>query len=282
MKKVLITGGSGFIGNNIYKVFVNEPRLKIFNPDLKSLDLLDSKMTLKYFKQVKPDVIIHCAAILPKYLKSEKQIYESNILMTKNLIDASRFNKNIRIIFASGTSLYSFKNKILNEESPLISKSGYVKSKIDSEKMLQNFFSNCLILRISAPYGSDQKIKTVIHKFIIKAINNDDIVLFKKGKRIQFFTHIDDVVSSFLIGLKTNIIGVFNVCPDESISMLDLANMIIRISKSNSIINFSNHEDCELDYYIANQKSKDVLNWYPKVNLEEGIKSLIYAYRNFL
>jgi UDP-glucose 4-epimerase len=144
MKKILITGVSGFIGSCLF--FFLENKFKILGLDKKKTkiiphkqcNLLNIKKLNFLLKKEKPDLVIHLAAqSLVDETINKNRYYLNNILATKNLVLSMKKNNIKNIIFSSTAALYKFNNKILNEKSAIDPKSTYAKTKFECEKIIK-------------------------------------------------------------------------------------------------------------------------------------------------
>jgi len=285
-KKVLITGSEGFIGKSIKSLLAsNENDYELFTPNKKELHLFDFTQVKGYLNTAKPDVVIHCAAVLPSKA-GEQSSKEGTIRIDSNIVNAViDYNKNLKLIYCSGCSLYKNNGQLLDESNELFSLNPYLEAKIAGEKLISESLLNSVILRIAAPYGFQQKIQTVIHIFVKRAITDNNIEIFEEGLRVQNFTNVKDVSKAIAEAIKTDKVGTYNICSDRSITMKELAEKIISLSNSKSKIvykpNIKDKDDTKV-LNLDNSKAKHVLKWKPTVTIEEGIIELINEYRNNL
>ncbi len=131
-------------------------------------------------------------------------------------------------------------------------------------------------------YGEKQRNEWVMTEFINRAIKNQDIVIHGTGSQIRAFCHVSDALKGFEIALEKGDCETFNIGNDsEPISIKDLAERIISLSNSKSIIKLIPFEKADRDRNeIMNrapsiEKAKQVLGYQSKVSLDEGIKKII-------
>ncbi len=275
----MILGSTGFLGSSIDESLRGSTfEIEILSPTREELDLLDSDRVRSFVNFHKPDIIIHCAAHLPVELDFKKS-REINNRIDSNIAGALNNNSNCRLIYFSGTSVYKSSEVLITEESALNPSNEYFQSKLDGEKIFQNTGINTVILRVSAPYGAKQRAKTVLQKFIELALSNAPITLFGDGQRVQNFTYINDVVSAvYHVLLREDVDGVFNICSDNSVSMRELAEILVDVTNSKSEIFTSNKIDPDQNTVLkfSNQKAKLLLLWSPKFNIRSGLIDLLH------
>lgn len=298
MKKILVTGGAGFIGSHLVNKLIeknfevnvldNLSTGSIKNVNKKSNfikgDIRDKKILKKAIKNCK--IVYHLAAKthLQESIINPSECIEINVTGTANIIEICLIKK-IKIIFASSCSLYPLnypkkisENVITNPITP------YAMSKFLCEKLL-NFYSNrskleTCILRCFNVYGKNQNSKSfysaVIPKFIKNACKNKNLILNNGGTQKRDFVHVDDVVDAYIdCGLKKKIIGTYNIGSGNSISIKRLANIIVKIAKSGKIKRGPTL-DFDAKYSCANiSLAKNKFNYSTKVKLEEGIKNIL-------
>lgn len=286
-KKVLITGASGFLGNHLISVLRKGNLFDlvgvVFNSGLKgahksikvlSLDLLKEK-SWEVLNNEKPDIVIHCAALLPEGILGLKASTQNRII--DDFFVSFCKHINCVAVYPSGTLVYGFKNRLCEETTPCDGKTEYIKQKIETEKKLLDHHESSFIFRISAPYGPCQKSRTVINIFIDNALKNENINVFGSGKRQQDFTSIEDIVSLITTSIQTDKYGVYNVASGKPISMLNLAFLVKELTNSKSNIIRNQYNDPQ-ELYRANfsiRKAKRCFGWSPAVDLKTGLTNII-------
>lgn len=285
--KVLVTGAGGLIGSyavenlhsNGFKVFgLYRKRPSVIKEwDILVSDLLTDE-SIKIIKLIEPDIMVHCAALLPQIFEGEiaSEAARLNEIIDKRIIQYCILNVKCRLIYMSGTSIYNLKNQPCNEESPVNPIGPYLQAKYNTEKLIGALNNNYIILRISAPYGPGQKSNTVLKVFIENALSNKDIFYFGSGNRTQDFTHAIDVARAITnTVLKKSAYGVFNISGGSPIAMKGLASLVIKcVSGTTSRVLESNKIDPQ-EHYKADidiSKAKRVLRWEPEISLTQGIK----------
>jgi len=278
MKKIGITGGSGFIGHQItsllleknYKIKscdLHKPKknfLKNKNYKFKKINLFDKKKLENFFSDV--DCVIHLAASLG-VLNTEKNPLECldvNILGTKAVLDVVRKNKIKKIIFSSSSEVYGDQEKFpIKESSEFKIKSNYALSKITSEFFVKSYSKkfgfNYNIVRFFNVYGINQKTNFVMSKFVDQALKSTKLSVYGNGKQVRSFCNVEDAARGLLLvmkkGKKNEIYNIGN--NDEPISMLNLAKKIKKLSNSKSKI-------IKIDFKNSDRsKDREIFKRYP-------------------
>ena len=143
--KILITGGSGLLGSNLIKIL--EKDHQVFSPSSRDLNIVNSILVTNYINDIKPDIVIHCAAIAKFAIAENKPIdtIDTNVIGTCNIVKACMVN-NIRIIYISTSHVFDGEkgNYSINDNINPLTK--YSKSKAAGE-MVTSIFLNSLIIR---------------------------------------------------------------------------------------------------------------------------------------
>jgi nucleoside-diphosphate-sugar epimerase len=283
---VLVTGANGLIGTEVCQVlsglgveYLGVSRMKADNhPSHVCCDLTQDN-AIQALSKKNFTCIVHLAAMLPSNHVQESVAYEVNKRIDENVAILAKFN-NSRVVYCSGTSVYGWKGLLdANEETPVSqSLSPYIKGKAEGELLFSSLQGNNIVLRVSAPYHSRQHTQTVLKIFIDRATSGQDLFLHGTGTRMQDFIHVRDV--GRLIGevVLSDHQGTYNVASGNPISMLNLANMIVRnVPCTSSRVLFSGREDGQEEfrasYSIA--KTELELGWHPTIALETGVREWI-------
>lgn len=296
---VLITGGAGFIGSHLaesllgkgFKVtiidnlstgsFSNIREIEK-NPNLKILiDTVTNEVLLEKIIS-ECDIIYHLAAAVGVKLVMEQPIFslENNILGTEIILRlAARYRK--KIFIASSSEVYgkssrdNFKeNDDLIIGATVFRRWAYAASKAIDEFMAMAYYHEqntpVIIVRLFNTVGPRQtgRYGMVIPRFIDQAYKNEDITVYGDGKQTRCFTFVDDVTKALIsLSERNEAIGkVINIGSDEEVSIMDLANRIIRILDSKSKISFIPYNE------VYGQGFEDMQRRKPDTSL---LKSLI-------
>jgi UDP-glucose 4-epimerase len=248
-KKVLVTGGAGFIGSHIAEKLVslgaqvtildNFSTGKVSNLKniLTQINLIYSDINLPHVcmkTTQNKDIVFHLAAIVsvPQSQHYPEICLKINSQGTKNMLEGCKKNSVKTFVFSSSCAVYGDKNKPCTEDDAPKPLSPYAQSKLEGEQLCrdyaQNFGINTVSLRYFNVYGERQHLNgeysAVITKFRHNIQNNLPLTIFGTGQQTRDFIHVNEVVVANLkMAVKENLQGnVFNVASGKSISILDL------------------------------------------------------------
>jgi len=285
MKKLLITGFTGFVGSKVTKLLLEKgyeivtlSRFKMGNLSQergKHMNITKdlSKSILDWNSDLLKDIkiIIHLAADF------DSDDYVNNKQMGLNLIKG--ISDSVEgIIFASTSYVYSPANSLIVEDDLLEPQNNYARAKLELEnKLRQLSFTNkfkLFNLRISNIYGPNNQHKNLIANFFDSKIKDK---LFNLNGEINLkrdYIYVDDVVDvilSIVINIDSiNKDGNYNISTGNGFSPLEIAKLLTSDSKI-AISNKSNVTANISSLVLSNQKAKDILNFTPKVNFRDGL-----------
>ncbi len=306
IKKILITGGAGYIGSHISEVLIKNKK-KIFIVDNLStgyrrlinkkakffkVDILNHKKIKDIIMKNEIDSIIHLAAnlVIGEGEKYPKKYFKNNVLGTKKLLEACKNTTIKNLVFSSTAAVYKDGQYKVNEKSVIKPKSVYGKTKIKAEKIIKQFCKremiNYCILRYfniagSSPSGKIGLINKSDHLFknfsreiikkrpILKIYGNDYDT--KDGSCIRDFIHVSDIAEiHFKVLEKINKVKnskILNCGYNKGISVLDVAKVFKKQSSKNVKILVSKRRKGDLVKIIAsNTNLKKFIKWKPKFN----------------
>jgi UDP-glucose 4-epimerase len=296
-ERVLVTGASGLIGNTALSTIAskgyatigiskNEPGSIPPKTSWVSLDLTSAQARKKLDALSPFDVVVHCAASIPKSYSNydSKTAGEINSILDQLIIDYC-IDHSTRLIYCSGTSVYMPASKEpIDEDYPLNpTPSPYISGKIASECRIRAQVDSFTILRICAPYGPKLRLRTVLKIFINKAIAGEVLQYHGSGLREQDFLHVCDIAEGITAAIqRKHVIGTYNMSGGSPISMRDLAFLVAKIvGNSSSKVENSGETDTQEDYRgnFNLNRAKKFLGWEPTITLQTGIKEWVNLIR---
>ena len=285
-RKILITGGSGFIGSHLKKYLddfeiITVGRSK--NEDYK-IDLSDSKLE-DIVKDLSPDIVCHFASgsNILRAEENKEQEYKDTVLSTKTLIQALSKFKNITVIYLSSQAIYGLpENLPVVETQPAKPISVYGKNKSEAEKIIIQSGLNYLIFRISSIYGlgQDYKKSGVIAKFINWMKNNEPPVVYNNFNSFSDFIYIDDVINAIVLSIQKNIQNkIFNLGSGKAITLKEILDILYKYfpgtPKPRLETNLLYPHKKYNGLYLNTDKIKSRLNWDCKYNIEDGLREML-------
>ncbi len=295
--RVLVTGGSGFIGSNIarsllrqkHKVFIlddfsHASFKNILNLDCEVIvgDILDDNV---YKKLPKVDAVIHEAAITDTTLKDDRRMMMVNFYGFKKILNYC-LKKKIRLVYASSAGVYGNGSVPMKEEQKLSPLNTYAYSKYLCDREINKFKNKTPIpivgLRYFNVYGPGEfhkgKSSSMIYQLYLQIRNNKRPKLFKHGEQKRDFVYIKDVVEATIKALKVDRVVVLNVGTGKAHSFNDVVGIINEIlDKSYKPQYIDNpYEEVYQNYTWADMsKTKRILNFSPRYSLKDGIAEYI-------
>lgn len=304
MKKVLVTGGAGFIGSHIvdrllalkYRVIViddfSSGRIENLKSSINKIrlikgDIRDDKLVSKLLKGV--DFVFHQAALrsVPKSVQYPLRYNDVNVTAMLNLLKRAAEAKIRRFVFASSSSVYgdTRKNKQKETDLPLLI-SPYAATKLAGEyycRVFSKLYSlETVSLRYFNVFGPRQSLESqyavVVPKFITSLIKSKRPPIHGTGRQSRDFTHINNVVDANMLAMKTKGIGgqVFNIACGESQSVFKLYSEIKKILGSDLKPLFIPPRAGDVARTCADiTKAKRLLHYKANVKFIDGLKRTI-------
>ena len=317
MKKVVVTGGAGFIGSNLVKYLlkkkyfvVNIDKLSYSaNPyNLENLkknknyvffkaDLNNKNKIIKILKKYKPAAIFNLAAEthVDRSIDKPGNFIYSNILGTYNLLEAIlAYRKKIKLIHVSTDEVYGdlLKGRS-NEKFPYNPSSPYSSSKASADHLVKAYIRTYKIQAVISNccnnYGPNQFPEKLIPKLIFNIINNRPLPIYAKGKNSREWMHVEDHCKALLlIYLKGKIGESYNIGSNMNLSNIDIAKKLLKIAKEKFykigkrvVIKFvKDRPGHDFRYALNNTKILNELGWKTKISLDKGLSQTFDWYIN--
>jgi len=297
--KILITGGSGFIGSHIvdnlvqtgHQVFVydlpvvgnrfSDPNVAFIPGSILDMETLRQAM-------IGTDAVYHLAAIADVKDVFEDPLYSEmvNVRGTINVLEAARRCKVSRLIYGSTTWVYSEAvADVVDEETPLGSpKHLYTSTKLTSEYYCTAYHElyglDSTILRYGIPYGPRSRDAAVVPAFVSKALKGEPLTIAGDGSQFRQFVYVEDLAKGNVLALQP--VGAnrtYNLDGDETITIKQIAETIQNILGKVDIEYIEGRPGDFKGKVGINKRAKDELGWEPKVSFEEGVRRYIDWYK---
>jgi len=317
MKKVIVTGGSGFIGSNFVKYLLKKKYFVInidklsysANPyNTKNLnknknyiffrvDLNNKKKITKILKKYKPDGIFNLAAEthVDRSIDKPKNFIHSNILGTYNLLQSIlSYKKKIKLIHISTDEVYGdIITGRSDEKFPYNPSSPYSSSKASADLLIKAYIRTykipAIITNCCNNYGPNQFPEKLIPKMIFNIMNNKPLPIYGSGKNSREWMHVQDHCEALLlIFLKGKMGESYNIGSSINIKNVDIAKKLLKIVKNKSFkvnkktkIKFvKDRPGHDFRYALNNKKILKKLGWKAKISLHVGLSETFNWYLN--
>lgn len=278
--RIVVTGGAGFVGSHLIK------RLNGFAGDVINLDIKDG-IDITDWRQLEKikdvDVVIHLAAKLfvPDSFKDPQSFYYTNIIGTLNALELCRKNK-AKLVF---TSSYVYGNPQylpIDEKHPTDPANPYAQTKLIGEQLCRSynkdFGVSVIILRPFNIFGRGQNENFLIPTIMKQA--KTGFVRLKDPFPKRDFVYIDDVIEAYIkaVELSDSQLDVFNIGSGKSYSVREIVNMIKELyqHKLQIVFNVKTRMNEISDSVADISKAKNILQWRPETNIQDGLKSIIW------
>lgn len=314
-KKIFITGGGGFIGSSLAERLADDNEIVLYDVDFKNNSISHSNImnnpnitflqgdVLDYEKiksEVKGvNIVVHAAAIVgvENVIKQPRETLDTNFVGTSNLLKAIYEEEHLeRFIYFSTSEVFGSSAFRVDEErnssfgSVNEARWSYSISKIAGEHLVQSYHREygvpTVIIRPFNIFGPRRIGDHVMKNFITQALKNEDITIFQDGSQIRSWCYIDDICDALIKCMQKDLaIGhSFNIGnPLNTLTIYDLAKKVIQLSNSKSKIKFRDISYSDIDIRVPSiSKARKLLEYNPKVEIEEGILRTKEWYEKFL
>tara|TARA_B100000575_G_scaffold27000_1_gene18243 strand:- start:52003 stop:52959 length:957 start_codon:yes stop_codon:yes gene_type:complete len=315
MKKFLVTGAAGFIGYHLsksliddgFEVFGIDNLNDYYDPLLKKRRLKDlQSMNSFYFEEMdicnkeklesafdnfKPNKVVNLAAQAGvRYSIENPYAYlNSNLVGFINIIEMCRHKKVEGLIYASSSSVYGGNKKIpFSVEDRVDNPISLYAATKKSNELIANSYShlydlNTTGLRYFTVYGPWGRPDMAMYIFTKKIMNKEPIPVFNNGNMKRDFTFIDDIIAGTRAAIDKNYqCEVFNLGNNSTEKLMDMINIIENELNEKAIIDFKEMQPGDVKQSYADiDKSKEKLNYIPKISINEGIPEFISWYINY-
>ena len=308
-KRILITGAGGFIGSHLVDSLINtghnvtalckynssnswgwlnhykikpKKNLKVTLGDIRDENFIDSLIA-------KNQVVFHLAALIgiPYSYVAPKSYLETNISGTMNILNSSLRHKIKKILITSTSEVYGSAVSVpMNESHILQAQSPYSASKISADKIAESYFRSfdlpVTIVRPFNTYGPRQSGRAIIPTVIGQILSNHKKIELGNLSPFRDFNYVTDTINGFLAISNSNRVKgeVINICSNKEIQISEVVKKICSFSNRKFVYNQSKKRSRKASSEVTrllgdNEKIKKLTNWYPKVNIDLGLKKTL-------
>ena len=310
-KKILLTGGAGFIGTTLAGRLADQNDIVILDnyhrnalrhtrlsdhPNVKVIrgDVTDPDAAHAAAEGC--EIIVHLAAIagVDTVLRMPVDTMKVAILGTYNMLEAARQQPRLErfVDFSTSEVFGAYAYNVREADLTSLGAVGearwtYAVSKLATEHLAHNYHKQFRIPTVSVRpfniYGPGQIGEGAIHRFIVQALRGEDITIHNDGSQIRAWCYVDDMAAGLLACLERDeAVGqAFNIGnPRSVVTIYNLAMQIVRLSGSRSKISFVPWDQTDVELRIPNiEKARRLLGYEPQVDLEDGLQRTIQWYR---
>jgi UDP-glucuronate decarboxylase len=310
MKKILVTGGAGFVGSHLCDRLLREGNevicLDNYFTGSKSniihllenpyFELIRHDITSPFFVEVDQIYNLACPASPVHYQYNPIKTIKTSVMGAINMLGLAKRIK-AKILQASTSEVYG--DPLVHPQiesywgnvNPIGRRSCYDEGKRCAETIFMDYHIQnnvrIKILRIFNTYGPKMHPNDgrVVSNFIMQAIRNEDITIYGDGTQTRSFQYVDDLIEGMIKMMDTNdaIIGPLNLGNPNEFTIAELAEKILRLTGSNAKLVFKKlPEDDPTQRQPDISQAKKILNWEPKIELEEGLNRTIDYFKNLV
>lgn len=308
MKRILVTGGAGFIGSHLCTRLINEGHYvycldNLFTGSKRNISHLLKNPNFEFIlhdvehpymmDEIDEIYNLACPASPIHYQYDAIKTIKTSVMGAINMLGLAK-KTGAKILQASTSEVYG--DPIVHPQvesywgnvNPIGIRSCYDEGKRCAETLFMDYHRQngirIKIIRIFNTYGprmlpNDGR---VVSNFVVQALQNKDITIYGDGKQTRSFQYVDDLIEAMIRVMATDddFIGPVNLGNPHEFTMLELAEKVLELTKSKSKLRFEPlpHDDPKQrkpDITLAKEK----LNWEPKVQLEEGLKHIVEYFR---
>lgn len=317
MKKILITGGAGFIGANfVHYILDKYEDYKVFNLDkltyaanlenLRSIenninytfikgDICNKELIENLFNKENFDIVVNFAAEshVDRSISNPEVFINTNVLGTQILLDACKKYNVSRFHQVSTDEVYGDLpldrlDLLFSENNNLNPSSPYSASKASADLIVKAYFKTfnlpITISRCSNNYGRFQHEEKLIPLMIKRALNEEKLPVYGNGLNVRDWLHVYDHCSAIDLIIHEGKVGeVYNVGGNNEKSNIEIVKEILDVlGKGEDLISYvKDRKGHDLRYAIDSSKLQKELNWKPKYSLDEGLKETINWYKQY-
>ena len=317
MKKIIVTGGLGFIGSNLIELLLKKNYFVInidkvtYSSNLYNVKEFKNKKNYKFIKcnikdkkfkkllfQHKPSCIFNLAAEthVDRSIDNPENFIQSNIVGVYNLLESFKeFSKKFRskLIHISTDEVYGdiLKGRS-SEKHPYIPSSPYAASKAASDHLVRSYVRTykvpAIVTNCSNNYGPKQHPEKLIPKLIYNILNNKPLPIYGKGANSREWIYVKDHCEALFKVFQKGVVGQFyNIGSNKNLNNLEVCRKLLNISKKSKklgenvkILFVKDRPGHDFRYALNSNKIKKKLNWYPKTSFEKGIKLTFDWYKD--
>lgn len=304
-RKIVITGGAGFIGSHVTKLFCDEGYETAVVDDLsfgyeKFVDpraqfvkgrIQDSRLMERVLEGASGVIHLAATSIIKLSIENPLECFENNLIGGIKLLEAMRRRGVGKLVFSSTAAVYGDpKRTPVKEDDEKHPKSPYGASKLAFEEALrayhQSYGIESVSLRYFNAYGPrDEQVPTTraVAVWTRALLSEKPVPLYWEGKQVRDYVFVEDVAQAHLEALKLPGLHFINLGSGKGIVMKDLLRLLERLTRKKAKVKDMGERLGDPQELVADiGRAKDLLGWEPETPLEEGLKRTIRYYKENL
>lgn len=309
MKRVIVTGGSGFLGSHMIPA-LQKSGYEVLNIDIREAkyievetviaDILDTEKMKEVIKNA--DAVLHLAGLIEagESVKDPQKFVDVNISGTVSVLEAMRENDVKTILFSSSAAVYGEpKNIPITEDDPTMPINPYGMTKLAMEGLISSYVQahkfTGVALRYFNLYGPKEHHEPESHampRFIKQIYEGKEVTVYGSGEHLRDYIHVNDIAVAHLAALEYAFANpeqyhYFNLSTQKPSSVLDIANAVEKAMQSlgkditANITHLPERPGDPLKLYASAAKANEVLGWQAQVSLEDGIQETVEYFIKF-
>ncbi len=277
---IIILGSTGFVGKalvtKLRKNGIDCKNMVRYKKNLKKNNFLGNIIEENFLKAEisDNDTIIN---LVGQTSKKTSNLFDENVKGAFNLLNSIKHKKNIKVIFASSTTIYEENVKKASKESENIKPTtNYQIVKSIAENIYHTYSKtygiNIIILRFSNIYGPGKK--TGIIANCLKSNDQNPIIIDHNGNQIRDFLFIDDAIQGIINAIQTPLKGfnILNISSGKGIKIKEILSLIENILDEKITVKFTSKIFDKKSLFAKNSKAKKLIKFNPKITLKQGLK----------
>jgi UDP-glucose 4-epimerase len=302
-KKIVVTGGAGFIGSNLAWSLCDENEVAVIDNlstgrieniapiiDSRKIQFIKGSITdLQLMKKVLTgvDIVFHEAAIpsVPRSIADPISTNEAGVTGTLTTLLAARDCGVKRFISASSSSVYGDTPTLpKHEEMPTNPISPYAATKVAGETYCRLFNElyglSTVSLRYFNVFGPRQnpasQYAAVVPRFISKALSGEELVVYGDGLQTRDFTYVQDAVRANILAAEGSSSGSYNIASGKQITVRELASTILEITNSKAIVKYEAPRSGDIRHSLADiTKARKAFGYAPSYSMQQGLMETV-------
>lgn len=294
--RIIVTGGSGFLGHHLIRAFVKAGHL-VRNIDLRSnpefetvlADVRDQNKMNEVLRDA--DVVFHLASLIEagESVKDPARYFDNNVMGTLSVLEAMRRNQIKRFIFSSSAAIYGEPMRTpISEDDRTLPINPYGITKLAMEGLLRSYVESYgftgMALRYFNLYGPEEHHQPESHaipRFITQIIHNEEVTLWGDGGHLRDYVYIHDIVDAHLLALDyaidhPNQYHYFNLSAEQPASVLEVIKHLENsLNKKANIKHFPDRPGDPRVLIADATKAHQELGWHAATTLAEGLKKTV-------